>query len=103
MKTFWLSFTDPDRPTGQQFSGVAVVDVEQSEADDALIGVLLNFPLASPGAEWIAAATGKAHAMGCNPGGQVMSMEMPREWPAYDTCPRNELLSKARLQELGLI
>lgn len=46
---WWLSFTDPDRPEGQRFLGVAIVD-----APDVL-------------GAWV----GRAWELGCNPGGQV--------------------------------
>jgi hypothetical protein len=101
-KTFWLSFTDPDRPKGDQFLGVAVVDVTDADVARAAATVAKRYPNAQRGAEWIAAAIKKAHAMGCNPGGQVATMEMPRAWPKFKTCPRNELMSRARLLELDL-
>lgn len=101
-KTFWLSFCDDERPKGEQFLGVAVVDVTEEDAADAFGDLSLRFPHAQPGAEWLAAAVRKAHETGCNPGGEVMSMEMPPEWPDFGTCPRNKLLSKARLRELAL-
>lgn len=102
-KTFWLSFCDGDRPKGRQFLGVAVVDVSAEEAADMLLEVMLRFPNAQDGAEWVGAAARKAHRLGCNPGGEVGSVEMPPEWPGYETCPRGELLSRERLIELGLI
>ncbi len=67
-KVFWLSFCDGDKPTGEQFLGAAIVEVTAEEADAAAIEVMLRFPLAQPGAEWLAAASRKAHALGCNPG-----------------------------------
>lgn len=102
-KTFWLSFCDSSRPKGDQFLGVAVVDVNEEDAAEALMDLLVRFPLAQEGAEWIAAAVRKAHETGCNPGGAVASLEMPPEWPHLDTCPRNVLLTKARLFELELV
>lgn len=44
----WLSFCDPDRPKGTQFLGAAIV-----EGENFLVAVM------------------NAHALGCNPGGEV--------------------------------
>ena len=60
-RTFWMSFCDGDLPKGRQFLGACVIDVTAAEADDAAIDVLLRFPFAQPDAEWLAAATKKAH------------------------------------------
>lgn len=49
---FWLSFADPERPTGTQFLGACMV-----EADSPI------------------AAVKTAHALGINPGGEVMILE----------------------------
>jgi hypothetical protein len=43
-QTFWLSFTDPSRPTGAQFLGVAVVDVTAADRDAAVPFVLARRP-----------------------------------------------------------
>lgn len=93
MKTFWLSFVD-DTDT---FLGVALVDVTQEMADDSKFMIDLMFPNHADGAEWSEAATREAHRAGCNPGGQVMTVECPSECPY----PRKTLLSKADLQALG--
>lgn len=103
-QTWWLSFCDGDRPQGEQFLGVAIVDVTQAEADAAKVEIDLRFPQHQPGAEWIAAASRKAWAMGCNPGGQVRSMRIddaPRFPDMNAACPRNQLLSHADLTALG--
>lgn len=103
MKTFWLSFCDPDKPVGERFMGVAVVDVEGWEADEAFMDVFLRFPNAQQNAEWIAAATQKARREGCNPGGEVIGYELPPDHPNTARCPRNRLLTKAALIELNLM
>lgn len=54
MVTYWLSFCDADKPKGSQFLGVVLVDAESLE--DAV------------------RACWKA---GCNPGGEVASIELP--------------------------
>lgn len=98
-KTFWLSFGDGEKPDGEQFLGVAVVDVSVEEAADALEDIRTRFPKASPGAEWIAAATRKAWLMGCNPGGAVLCAEVPPEHAAV--LPRNRLLTNEELERFG--
>lgn len=75
-QTFWLSFCDGDRPVGQQFLGVCVIDVNEEEAAAILPKMLLRFPMAQENAEWIAAATRKAHEHKCNPGGQVLTFDI---------------------------
>lgn len=99
MRTFWLSFCDPDRPEGQKFLGAAVVDVTDEEAAAVTPLMRATFPLAQDGAEWIAAATGKAHAFGCNPGGEVSSVEITGAAHAA-LYPRNQLMSKAEIEAL---
>lgn len=102
IKTFWLSFCDEDRPKGQQFLGVCVVDVTDEMVELEKIDLDLRFPRHAPGAEWIAAATRKAWAEGCNPGGQVASVECPQDHPDILRYPRNRLLSKYDLAELNI-
>jgi len=100
-KTFWLSFCDPTRPTGEQFLGVCIVDVTQEDADEALLDVVLNFPCAQEGAHWIGAASRKAHREGCNPGGEMASMDITGV-PSPVPLVKNQLLSFADLERLGL-
>lgn len=103
-KTFWLSFCDPDKPKGEQFLGAAVVDVTDEMAAEALIDVILRFPMAMDEAEWPAAATREAHRTGCNPGGEVAITEITEAPPdilaAY---PRNQLLSRAEIEALDTL
>jgi hypothetical protein len=99
MRTFWLSFVDPDRPEGQQFLGVTVVDVSDNEVASIVDEIRDRFPNAKAGAEWIAAATRKAWSLGCNPGGEVGCAELPSE-----TCghvPRNRLLTREEAARFG--
>ena len=100
-RTLWLSFCDGAKPAGQQFLGVCVVDVTPEEADEALIDVLFRFPLAEPGAQWIAAAVKKAHRAGCNPGGEVATADITDATPPAPL-PKNRLLSFKELEDLGL-
>ena len=77
-KMFWLSFCDSNRLKGAQFLGAAVVEVTAEEADEAAVDVMLWYPFAQPDSEWIVAAVTKAHRLGCNPGGEVTSIEVPQ-------------------------
>lgn len=62
MPIYWVSFSDPERPVGQKFLGVVIVDA----GDEA-------------------AALAKVAAAGLNPGGEATFEELamplpPREW-----------------------
>lgn len=100
MKTFWLSFCDAERPEGERFLGACIVDVTDEEAADALIEIALRFPFAQPDAEWIAAATRKAHILGCNPGGQVASMEIEHDHPNLALYQRGVLMDRATCERI---
>jgi hypothetical protein len=105
-RTYWLSFCDTKAPEGEQFSGVAIVDVDEADMDEAMLEVLLRFGPRDDDAYWIAAAVRKAHEMGCNPGGEVQTMridEALRERADPPLCPRNRLLQKPELMALGHI
>ena len=102
-KTFWLSFSDPDRPKGEQFLGVCLVDVTQADADAARRDLARRHPQAQDGAEWLAAAITKAHRLHCNPGGEVLSFEVPRDHSMAAKYPRNRLLSKQALEAIAPI
>lgn len=107
MKTFWLSFCDNEKPEGQQFSGVCVVDVPDDLAAVTKMMLITTHPHHQSGAEWTAAAIRLAWLHGCNPGGQVKSIELvPRtdaERAIVAQMPRNVLMSKTKLRVLGLI
>lgn len=102
VRTYWLSFVDPDRPAGQRFLGVAIVEVTATEAAAARPRLP---PQAKPGMEWHGAALRKAWQTGCNPGGEVEHYELD---PAHlasapSALPRHRLMQKPELQALGLI
>lgn len=59
MSLFWLSFADPSRPKGAQFLGACVI------VGATLIDAVKN-----------------AHIFGCNPGGEVMGTQIPKETEA---------------------
>lgn len=101
-KTFWMSFCDPEKPSGQQFLGVSVVEVSDAEAAAEKTELDAKFPRHREGAEWMAAATRKAHRLGCNPGGEIGFVEIPSaELHRFLATPRDVLLQKAQLEELG--
>ena len=56
MRRWWLSFVDPHKPEGAQFLGCCIV-----EAHDFIGAVRV------------------AHALGCNPGGEVQGLDIPAE------------------------
>ena len=99
-RTYWLSFVEP----GVEFLGVAVVDVDEddlAEAKERLrnLATMDGRPLnADDNAGWVLAATMVARQMGCNPGGEVMSLDVTKNPPVV---PRNRLLSKADLVAFG--
>ena len=100
-KTFWLSFTDQRRPTGDRFLGVCIVEVNETHVALAMIDLPQQ---AAPGAEWIKAAIQRAWALNCNPGGQVGAIEIQeRELRNLKDTPRGVLMSRERLRELGHI
>jgi len=104
MKTFWLSFVNPRKPAGHRFLGVAVVEVTEAEAHAARRLVRRQFRHAAASAFWIAAASRKARQLGCNPGGEVSCVELDvTTFPPPEDVPRGQLLSHARLMELGLL
>jgi len=101
-RTFWLSFCDPDRPAGEQFLGVCIVQVTDADRIVAHELVAARFPHAAADADWIAAAARKAWALGCNPGGEMLSADITDAWPSDVELPLNTLLSYDDLEARGL-
>lgn len=99
-KLFWLSFCDSDRPKGSQFLGVCIVEVTSDEAADMLIELVLRFPHAQDGAEWIAAASRKAHRLGCNPGGQMAAVELLSDAPQLQVYQLGVLMDRATIEAI---
>ncbi|HEV3217874.1 MAG TPA: hypothetical protein VGZ27_19265 [Vicinamibacterales bacterium] len=113
-QTWWLSFC------GEHFLGVAVVDVTEDEALEMVEFVVdrrrenglpcdpadLNAADEGATACWLAAVIRKAHATGCNPGGQVAGQRID-ELPLFANFghlyPRGKLLSKADVQEIDAL
>lgn len=83
---FWLSFCDPEKPAGQQFVGVSLVEAR-------------SMPMAIT----------VAHQRGCNPGGSVSSVMIPEseidesKRDAFMAAPKYTLLSKVDLERLNLL
>lgn len=98
VRTYWLSFTDSDRPKGRQFLGVLVVDVTEADAAEALaLRPTMHDQNEGP---WIAAALRAAWKAGVNPGGEASSVRIDDE-PAYAArYPRLTLLSRADIDAL---
>ncbi len=110
IQTWWLSFCDPDKPTGQQFLGVAIVDV--GEADMQRARPVADAVRAQHGlgpvdddTAWMAAAIQQSHRARCNPGGEVGAVHID-DAPAFHekdaTLPRNRLLTRDELEDFGL-
>lgn len=84
--TFWMSFCDPNKPTGEQFLGVALVDADS-----------------------LAEAVTLSHLHGCNPGGEIQTVELPHGSIPPEmrgpmaAAPRGTLLSRDDLERLGLM
>ena len=94
MRTFWLSFADDSGHLG-----VCVVDIKAEEAAASRGMIDVMFPQHLEGAEWITAASSKAYAMGCNPGGEILSIEVS---PTRSrSMPRNRLLSKQEVLQFS--
>lgn len=106
-QTWWLSFADSARPSGEQFAGVAIVDVTEADMLAAVPWVLERRmgsgapPPTDEAVYWLGAAIRKSWQAGCNPGGEVASWriddrpDFARLGPRY---PRHVLLTKAQVE-----
>ncbi len=99
-KLFWLSFCDGDKPNGSQFLGACIVEVTATEADEMKFEIMLRFPMAQPDAEWIGAASRKAHALGCNPGGEMASVEIEPDNPMLVFYKRGVLMDRPTIEAI---
>jgi hypothetical protein len=84
-----------------RFLGACLIDVSAQEADACELDVLLQFPLAQPGSEWIAAATQKAHRLGCNPGGQIAFAEIEPTHPGLRFYEMGKLMDRATIDAIS--
>jgi hypothetical protein len=73
---WWLSFVDPDRPEGDRFLGVVIVEARGPTT-----------------------ATQRAHDLGINPGGEVAIVPLPGPPRPED---RERLLTRAEVQAIKL-
>jgi len=96
-RTFWLSFTNPDKPKGSQFLGVSIIEVTEEMAEEAREEIKRGRP-ADPGAEWLIAAIAESWRMACNPGGEIGAIEITG-MPEVEY-PKNRLLSKPDIAAL---
>jgi hypothetical protein len=72
----WMSFCDPARPKGSKFLGALLI--EAADSDDALM---------------------RSHLLGLNPGGEVVSFEVPQEYVArIEPAMTYRLLSRAECE-----
>jgi hypothetical protein len=111
-QTWWLSFCDPDRPTGQQFLGALVLDVEWADvamAEGITIAIRASHglpPLDDPDVQWMAGAVYKAHRLRVNPGGAVAARRFD-DVPGFAThsarYPRGVLLSRADIAAIDAV
>jgi hypothetical protein len=74
---WWLSFVDPDRPEGDRFLGVSIVEANNEVT-----------------------AASRAHELGCNPGGEIALCPIPSDHvpgPEY----RDRLLTRDEAEIAG--
>jgi len=110
MQTWWLSFADSDRPAGQQFLGVVIVDVNDEDAANISPMVLMKrmmhgLPPADSSDDWFAAAVLKTHQLTINPGGECQGHRVDDIAPPDELakCPRDRLLQKPELAAWGVL
>lgn len=77
-KLFWLSFADPDKPSGSQFLGVVVIRAA-------------SYPL----------AVHETHRLGINPGGEVLGVELDAQAAENAALPRNRILTREECDTFG--
>ncbi len=108
-RTYWLSFCDDDRPVGDRFLGVVIVDVTEAEAIHALEqwerrrGSPMRDLETGP---WLAAAMATCWQAGVNPGGAVQSLRID-DAPGFAALspryPRLRLLCRAELEVIDVV
>jgi len=79
MTYFWLSFCSSDMPEGEQFLGGCLIEAD--DIDDAIK---------------------KSHRRGCNPGGEVVCLQIDaKREPNLALFKLNHLYSKQELIDMG--
>ena len=76
IKTWWLSFCDPDKPKGTQFLGVIIVD-----------------------AKGLFHAHHQINMLGINPGGEIQCFDISKIDPPIKDRYKNRLLTKEECEE----
>lgn len=110
-QTWWLSFCDPDKPEGQQFLGVVIVDVNERDKTLGEFGAAAIRashglpPLTDPTDQWMSAAIAKSHRLRINPGGECVGHRVDDIAPPEELarCPRDRVLQKPELAALGVL
>lgn len=105
-RLLWLSFVGSDGKN----RGCCIVEVDAGEAYYAKMDLIKRFPGHQEEAEWIAAAISKAHKLGCNPGGDVMSYDITGVLTdqsdsslALISAPRHVLMQRQEMQKMKLV
>jgi hypothetical protein len=89
---WWLSFINPERPVGDKFLGVSIVECDLRKTE----------------LETVKAVIRKAWAEGCNPGGEAKIVPIPLDQlepgEAQDVlnAPKNTLMSFDDLEKFNL-
>ena len=84
MTTFWLSFHDHDRPRQEQFLGVAIFDMDETEGEKSTSEIVRE-----------------AWQLGINPGGSVMILDVSSEKRIKPKHKNRLITDDALLLELG--
>jgi hypothetical protein len=78
MSLWWLSFADRERPSGAQNLGACLVDADSYFE-----------------------AIREAHRKGCNPGGEVLALEIGRDLEKTARAfPMNQLMSRSEIDAI---
>lgn len=94
---YWLSFTNPDLPEGHRFLGVSIVHVTVTDVRVAELNLLPSkSDQRNSDLMWIRAAIQASWDRQCNPGGEVMSVQvflkdLPSETPIFHLMLLDEL------------
>ncbi len=84
MTTFWLSFHDHDKPRQDQFLGVAIFDMDETEGEKSVLEIVKQ-----------------AWRLGINPGGSVRVRDVSSEKRIKPEHKNKLITDDALLLELG--
>lgn len=99
-RVFWMSFCDPTRPKGESFLGACLIEVTGADAFNAWMALNFLHPQPYPDSHWLAAAVTKAHALKCNPGGEIASYPLPPHHPYLKYYPFGVLMDRASITRI---